>query len=151
VSELASSRGGLGTARRRWGPRALLGVVGFYQRAVSPVLPPRCRFVPTCSAYAVEAIELHGAGRGSWLAVRRLAKCAPWHPGGVDLVPDRRTPTDGTDRVDPDGVGPGTAEPTHSSCTPAPPPAPFTPGAGPRDRAPRPVPGRTPPQEAGVA
>ena len=48
--------------------RTLLAVVGFYQRAVSPVLPPRCRFVPTCSAYAVEAVELHGAARGSWLA-----------------------------------------------------------------------------------
>jgi hypothetical protein len=67
--------------------RALLAVVGFYSRAISPALPPRCRFYPTCSAYAAEAIEQHGAGRGSWLAMRRILKCAPWHPGGVDPVP----------------------------------------------------------------
>ena len=66
---------------------ALLAGVRFYQRAISPALPPRCRFQPTCSAYAVEAIELHGAARGTWLALRRLIRCAPWHPGGVDLVP----------------------------------------------------------------
>jgi putative membrane protein insertion efficiency factor len=65
----------------------LLAVIRFYSRAISPALPPRCRFYPTCSAYAAEAIARHGAARGSWLAVRRLVKCAPWHPGGVDLVP----------------------------------------------------------------
>jgi hypothetical protein len=65
----------------------LLRALGFYRRAISPALPPRCRFHPSCSAYAAEAIALHGAGRGSWLAVRRILKCAPWHPGGVDLVP----------------------------------------------------------------
>jgi putative membrane protein insertion efficiency factor len=70
--------------------RALLASVRFYQRAISPTRPPRCRFVPSCSAYAVEALEVHGAVRGTWLAVRRLAKCAPWHPGGVDLVPEPR-------------------------------------------------------------
>ena len=69
--------------------RALLAVIGFYSRAISPALPPRCRFHPTCSAYAAEAIEVHGAVRGSWLAVVRLLKCAPWHPGGVDPVPPR--------------------------------------------------------------
>ena len=67
--------------------RALLRLVRFYSRAISPALPARCRFYPTCSAYAAEAIERHGAARGSWLALRRLVKCAPWHPGGVDLVP----------------------------------------------------------------
>jgi len=67
--------------------RALLAVIGFYSRAISPALPARCRFYPTCSAYASEAIERHGAARGTWLALRRLVKCAPWHPGGVDLVP----------------------------------------------------------------
>ena len=65
-------------------------VIRFYSRAVSPALPPRCRFYPTCSAYAAEAIARHGAARGSWLALRRLVKCAPWHPGGVDLVPEPR-------------------------------------------------------------
>ena len=68
--------------------RALLASVRFYQRAISPTRPPRCRFLPTCSAYALEALEVHGAVRGTWLAVRRLLKCAPWHPGGVDLVPE---------------------------------------------------------------
>ncbi len=77
---------------RRPVARALLAVVGFYQRAISPALPPRCRFQPTCSAYAAEAVAVHGAGRGSWLALRRLLKCAPWHPGGLDLVPPARTP-----------------------------------------------------------
>ena len=70
--------------------RALLAVIGFYSRAISPALPPRCRFYPTCSAYAAEALERHGAARGTWLAIRRLVKCAPWHPGGVDLVPGSR-------------------------------------------------------------
>ena len=67
--------------------RALLAAIGFYSRAVSPALPPRCRFYPTCSAYAAEAIEVHGAARGTGLALVRLLKCAPWHPGGVDPVP----------------------------------------------------------------
>ena len=71
--------------------RALLAVIGFYSRAISPALPPRCRFYPTCSAYAAEAIGRHGAARGSWLALRRLVKCAPWHPGGIDHVPETRT------------------------------------------------------------
>ena len=68
--------------------RLLLRAVAFYSRAISPALPARCRFYPTCSAYAAEAITRHGAARGTWLALRRLVKCAPWHPGGVDLVPD---------------------------------------------------------------
>jgi putative membrane protein insertion efficiency factor len=72
--------------------RALLAVIGFYRRAISPALPARCRFYPTCSAYAAEAIERHGAARGLWLALRRLVKCAPWHPGGVDLVPEPADP-----------------------------------------------------------
>ena len=80
-----------GGARRRPVRRALLGAIGFYSRAISPVLPPRCRFHPTCSAYATEAIERHGAARGTWLALIRLAKCAPWHPGGLDPVPPSPT------------------------------------------------------------
>jgi putative membrane protein insertion efficiency factor len=68
----------------------LLRVIAFYRRAISPALPARCRFYPSCSAYAAEAVAVHGAGRGSWLAVRRILKCAPWHPGGVDLVPPAR-------------------------------------------------------------
>jgi putative membrane protein insertion efficiency factor len=69
--------------------RLLLRAIRFYSRAISPALPPRCRFQPTCSAYAAEAVERHGAARGSWLALRRLLKCAPWHPGGYDPVPER--------------------------------------------------------------
>ena len=68
--------------------RGLLAVIGFYSRAISPAFPPRCRFHPTCSAYAAEAIARHGAARGSWLALRRIVKCAPWHPGGLDPVPE---------------------------------------------------------------
>ncbi len=66
---------------------ALLGAIRFYSRAISPALPPRCRFYPTCSAYAAEAITRHGVGRGSLLTIRRLLRCGPWHPGGVDFVP----------------------------------------------------------------
>jgi putative membrane protein insertion efficiency factor len=69
-------------------PSRLLSVpIRFYRRWISPALPPACRFTPTCSAYALEALERHGALRGGWLALRRLARCHPWHPGGDDPVP----------------------------------------------------------------
>jgi uncharacterized protein len=58
-----------------------------YQRVLSPLLPHRCRFYPTCSHYAVEAIEKHGPARGLWLALKRFVKCQPLHPGGYDPVP----------------------------------------------------------------
>jgi putative membrane protein insertion efficiency factor len=76
-----------GAARPGPVARVLLAIVRFYRMAVSPVLAPACRYTPSCSAYAVEAIELHGAGRGSWLAVRRLLRCHPFHAGGHDPVP----------------------------------------------------------------
>jgi putative membrane protein insertion efficiency factor len=65
----------------------LVGLVRVYQRLVSPLLPPSCRFYPSCSAYAATALTRHGAVKGSWLAARRLARCHPFHPGGIDPVP----------------------------------------------------------------
>jgi putative membrane protein insertion efficiency factor len=67
--------------------RLALFVLRGYQRLVSPVLPPACRFHPTCSSYAVGAVERHGVVRGGWLAARRIARCHPFHPGGIDPVP----------------------------------------------------------------
>ena len=67
----------------------LRALVLAYRYAVSPLLGPRCRFYPSCSAYAVEALEQHGALAGTWLALRRIARCHPWHPGGYDPVPAR--------------------------------------------------------------
>jgi len=67
--------------------RAVIGAIRFYRRAVSPLKPPVCRFEPTCSAYALEAVERYGAARGSWLAVRRILRCHPFCKGGYDPVP----------------------------------------------------------------
>lgn len=67
--------------------RGLVLLIRGYQRYISPAFPARCRFYPSCSQYALEAITRHGALRGSWLAARRLARCHPFHPGGVDPVP----------------------------------------------------------------
>ncbi|MFN2586888.1 MAG: membrane protein insertion efficiency factor YidD [Actinomycetota bacterium] len=72
--------------------RLLLLLVALYRRVVSPLLGPHCRYAPTCSEYAAEAIRSHGALRGGWLATKRVARCHPWAPGGIDPVPaaDRR-------------------------------------------------------------
>lgn len=81
-------------AARRPGPLAwiLLLPIRFYRAVISPLLPPTCRFYPSCSAYAVEALTVHGAFRGSVLTLWRLLRCGPWHPGGLDPVPPRGAP-----------------------------------------------------------
>ncbi|MGD9943850.1 MAG: membrane protein insertion efficiency factor YidD [Burkholderiaceae bacterium] len=66
----------------------LAGLIRFYRVAISPMLPPRCRFLPTCSDYALQAIERHGAVAGGWLALKRLARCHPFAQGGLDEVPE---------------------------------------------------------------
>jgi len=65
----------------------LIALLRVYRTVISPLLPPACRFYPSCSNYAIDAIARHGALRGTWMAVCRLARCHPWHPGGVDFVP----------------------------------------------------------------
>lgn len=65
----------------------LIGCIRFYQKYISPLKPPCCRFVPTCSEYALEAIQKYGPVKGSWLAVKRISKCHPFHKGGYDPVP----------------------------------------------------------------
>lgn len=67
--------------------RALTGIIRFYRRGISPLKPPVCRFQPTCSQYGLEAIEKYGAGRGSWLLVKRILRCQPFSKGGYDPVP----------------------------------------------------------------
>ena len=70
----------------------LIALVRLYQRLLSPLLPPSCRYTPTCSSYAIEALQIHGALRGGYLALRRLLRCHPFHPGGFDPVPPREPP-----------------------------------------------------------
>jgi putative membrane protein insertion efficiency factor len=69
---------------------ALILLIRLYQTLLSPLLGPRCRFHPSCSSYALEAIERHGALHGSWLAVRRVCRCHPLNPGGPDPVPEKK-------------------------------------------------------------
>ena len=79
----------LAVARFLWNvPRmVLIGLLIAYRKTVSPLYGPVCRFFPSCSAYALEAVTVHGAVKGSWLAFRRLIRCHPWNDGGVDHVP----------------------------------------------------------------
>lgn len=69
--------------------RVLIRLIGVYQRLMAG-RPSPCRFYPSCSSYAAEAVEVHGAARGSWLTVRRLTRCHPWGGHGIDLVPERK-------------------------------------------------------------
>lgn len=65
-----------------------LKLIRFYQRFISPALPPSCRFYPSCSAYTYEAIDRYGIFRGGWLGIKRISRCQPFFPGGYDPVPD---------------------------------------------------------------
>jgi putative membrane protein insertion efficiency factor len=71
------------------GKKIIQLLIRLYRRALSPLLGPRCRYYPSCSQYALEALEEHGALRGLWLALRRIGRCHPLHPGGFDPVPKR--------------------------------------------------------------
>lgn len=74
-------------AVKSWATKPLIGLIRLYKYLVSPYLGNRCRFDPSCSEYAVEALKRHGAVRGLWLALRRVSRCHPWHEGGFDPVP----------------------------------------------------------------
>ncbi|MFN8321489.1 MAG: membrane protein insertion efficiency factor YidD [Chitinophagales bacterium] len=65
----------------------LILIINFYRTVISPILPPRCRYNPTCSEYAVQAIKKHGSFKGSWLSLKRIARCHPWGGHGYDPVP----------------------------------------------------------------
>ncbi|OMC34130.1 membrane protein insertion efficiency factor YidD [Mycobacterium sp. GA-1841] len=85
--------------------RGAISVIQLYRHAISPYRPPSCRFMPTCSQYAVDAFTEYGLFRGAWLSLIRLLKCGPWHPGGWDPIPDR-CPHD-HESVSSDGTVPG--------------------------------------------
>ena len=72
---------------RTWPKRAMLWAIRFYRAAISPMHQPCCRFIPTCSQYALEAVEKYGALKGGYLALRRILRCNPFHAGGYDPVP----------------------------------------------------------------
>ncbi|MGE7880264.1 membrane protein insertion efficiency factor YidD [Peribacillus muralis] len=75
--------------------KILMGIIRFYQVAISPLKPPTCRFYPTCSHYGLEAINRFGPIKGSWLALVRILKCHPFHPGGIDPVPEKKEKGEG--------------------------------------------------------
>lgn len=78
---------------KNWPAKLLVGFVRGYQLLLSPVLGSNCRFEPSCSHYTIEALQTHGAFKGTWLAVRRVGRCHPWHPGGYDPVPPKHSDT----------------------------------------------------------
>ncbi len=95
----------------------LVWMIRGYQRFISPLRPPTCRYYPSCSQYAVTALQRFGPLRGSWMAVRRIGRCHPWTPGGVDHVPDRDPatgrPVAGTTGPKPYRPSTGPASPSH--------------------------------------
>lgn len=97
---------------QRPGPIAwlLIGFVRFYRKVISPLLPPTCRFQPTCSTYGLKALQTHGALHGFWLTVARVARCHPFHPGGYDPVPE--PPASRTSRAKASGADHTTIEPS---------------------------------------
>lgn len=70
--------------------KVFIGIIRFYQIVISPLTPPTCRFYPTCSHYGLEAINRFGPIKGSWLTIKRIVKCQPFHPGGFDPVPEKK-------------------------------------------------------------
>ena len=84
---MTEADGQLAQARPSAAAWALMALITGYRRFISPLLGARCRFAPSCSAYALEAVREHGALRGTWLAVRRIGRCHPFNPGGFDPVP----------------------------------------------------------------
>ncbi len=70
--------------------KAMIACIRFYQKALSPLKPPSCRFYPTCSQYGIEAIERFGPLKGGYLTMKRILKCHPFHPGGFDYVPEKK-------------------------------------------------------------
>lgn len=72
--------------------KILIGLVQLYRWFLSPLLGSNCRYYPSCSCYAQESLQRHGALQGTWLAIRRIGRCHPWHPGGYDPVPDSLPP-----------------------------------------------------------
>jgi putative membrane protein insertion efficiency factor len=91
ISEHQLSRSGENDSRRRGPSRVLISMIRAYQVARSG-RPTGCRYLPSCSEYAVEAIDRHGPARGGWLAARRISRCTPWGGHGIDPVPERSTP-----------------------------------------------------------
>jgi len=96
---MTEADGQVAQARPSAAARVLMALITGYRRFISPLLGPRCRFAPSCSAYALEAVREHGALRGTWLAARRIGRCHPFNPGGFDPVPPalhgRRTRPEG--------------------------------------------------------
>ena len=96
---MTEADGQVAQARPSAAARVLMALITGYRRFISPLLGARCRFAPSCSAYALEAVNEHGALRGTWLAVRRIGRCHPFNPGGFDPVPPalhgRRTRPEG--------------------------------------------------------